>query len=154
MSDVQGKGGEGAGGGGYAAAGGAVQVEGGGEVDAGHPEPEGFGAEAHGGLQADEGDEREDGAVSPLEGQVGPGMGGPRQEGMRDGPAPLTEHQEELKAEFTRNRGYWHPFWDNMLELDPEIFKAYTDFSSVPWKTGPLEPKVKEFIYTAFDAGD
>ena len=38
-----------------------------------------------------------------------------------------------------------------MLELDPEIFKAYTDFSSVPWKTGPLEPKVKEFIYTAFD---
>jgi alkylhydroperoxidase/carboxymuconolactone decarboxylase family protein YurZ len=73
------------------------------------------------------------------------------QEGMREGPTPLTEHQEELKAEFTRNRGYWHPFWDNMLELDPEIFQAYTDFSSVPWKTGTLEPKVKELIYTAFD---
>ena len=73
------------------------------------------------------------------------------EEGMRDGPAPLTDHQAELKAEFTRNRGYWHSFWDNMLELDPEIFGAYTAFSSVPWKSGSLEPKVKEFIYTAFD---
>jgi alkylhydroperoxidase/carboxymuconolactone decarboxylase family protein YurZ len=73
------------------------------------------------------------------------------QEGKRSGPAPLTEHQEQLKQEFTENRGYWHTFWDEMLEMDPEIFKAYTDFSSVPWKTGTLEPKVKEFIYTAFD---
>ncbi|MFT4468868.1 carboxymuconolactone decarboxylase family protein [Arthrobacter sulfonylureivorans] len=72
--------------------------------------------------------------------------------GLRDGPEPLTEYQEELKARFTMNRGYWHSFWDEMLELDPEIFEAYTDFSSVPWETGTLEPKVKEFIYVAFDA--
>jgi alkylhydroperoxidase/carboxymuconolactone decarboxylase family protein YurZ len=39
-----------------------------------------------------------------------------------------------------------------MLELDPEIFGAYTDFSSLSWETGTLEPKVKEFIYIAFDA--
>lgn len=71
--------------------------------------------------------------------------------GKRTGPAPLNEYQEQLKAEFTENRGYWHTFWDEMLEMDPEIFSAYTDFSSVPWKTGTLEPKVKEFIYTAFD---
>jgi alkylhydroperoxidase/carboxymuconolactone decarboxylase family protein YurZ len=38
-----------------------------------------------------------------------------------------------------------------MLELDPELFAAYTDFSSVPWRTGTLEPKVKELIYIAFD---
>ncbi|MFB9831897.1 carboxymuconolactone decarboxylase family protein [Actinoallomurus acaciae] len=74
------------------------------------------------------------------------------EEGLRDGPAPLSARQEELKAEFTANRGYWHAFWDGLLELDPELFAAYVDFSSVPWKTGTLEPKVKELVYTAFDA--
>jgi alkylhydroperoxidase/carboxymuconolactone decarboxylase family protein YurZ len=73
------------------------------------------------------------------------------EKGLRDGPAPLTEYQEKLKAEFTETRGYWHSFWDEMLELDPELFAAYTEFSSVPWRTGTLEPKVKELIYIAFD---
>jgi alkylhydroperoxidase/carboxymuconolactone decarboxylase family protein YurZ len=73
------------------------------------------------------------------------------EKGLRTGPAPLTDDQERLKAEFTKTRGYWHRFWDEMLELDPEMFEAYTEFSSVPWRTGTLEPKVKEFIYIAFD---
>lgn len=74
-----------------------------------------------------------------------------KEAGLRDEPAELTEHQEQLKAEFIRNRGYWHEFWNEMLELDPEMFEAYLEFSSVPWKSGVLEPKVKEFIYIAFD---
>ncbi|ARJ06576.1 hypothetical protein GCM10010988_18450 [Cnuibacter physcomitrellae] len=73
------------------------------------------------------------------------------EKGLRTGPAELTAYQEEVKAEFTRSRGYWHAFWDEMLELDPEIFATYTDFSSVPWRTGTLSPKVREFIYIAFD---
>ncbi|MDP3951843.1 carboxymuconolactone decarboxylase family protein [Microbacterium sp.] len=73
------------------------------------------------------------------------------EKGLRSGPAALSDAQESLKAEFTRTRGYWHSFWDEMLELDPEIFEAYTEFSSVPWRTGTLEPKVREFIYIAFD---
>ncbi len=73
------------------------------------------------------------------------------EKGLRTGPAPLDEHQERLKAEFTETRGYWHAFWDEMLELDPEMFAAYTEFSSVPWRTGRLEPKVKELVYIAFD---
>ncbi|MEV6634786.1 carboxymuconolactone decarboxylase family protein [Actinoplanes sp. NPDC051470] len=73
------------------------------------------------------------------------------EKGLRNGPAPLDDHQERLKAEFTRTRGYWHAFWDEMLELDPEMFEAYTEFSSVPWRSGTLEPKVKEFVYIAFD---
>lgn len=72
--------------------------------------------------------------------------------GLRDGPAELSEHQQRLKAEFTSNRGYWHSFWDGVLELDPELFEAYTELSSVPWRTGVLEPKVKELVYCAFDA--
>ncbi|RWZ67723.1 gamma-carboxymuconolactone decarboxylase [Labedella populi] len=74
------------------------------------------------------------------------------EKGLRTGPSPLDENQERVKAEFTENRGYWHSFWDEMLELDPELFEAYTNFSSVPWKTGTLEPKVREFVYIAFDA--
>ena len=73
------------------------------------------------------------------------------EKGLRSGPAPLNAYQEEVKAEFTKTRGYWHPFWDEMLELDPELFAAYTEFSSVPWKHGTLSPKLKEFVYIAFD---
>jgi len=73
------------------------------------------------------------------------------EKGLRTRPAELTEYQEQVKADFTKTRGYWHEFWDEMLELDPELFAAYTDFSSVPWRSGTLSPKVKEFVYIAFD---
>ncbi|GMA66152.1 carboxymuconolactone decarboxylase family protein [Alicyclobacillus fastidiosus] len=62
-----------------------------------------------------------------------------------------SERQEQIKAEFEEKRGYWNAFWDDMLALDPDFFDAYTHFSGVPWVSGVLEPKVKEFIYTAFD---
>ncbi|MBU98732.1 MAG: gamma-carboxymuconolactone decarboxylase [Rhodospirillaceae bacterium] len=60
-------------------------------------------------------------------------------------------HEKSLKEKFIKNRGYWSPFWDDMLKLSPEFFECYLDFSSVPWKSGTLEPKVKEFIYIAID---
>jgi alkylhydroperoxidase/carboxymuconolactone decarboxylase family protein YurZ len=74
------------------------------------------------------------------------------EEGMREGPMTLDERREKLKANFLQNRGYWHDTWEGLLELDPELFEAYLDFSSVPWRTGVLEPKIKELIYCAFDA--
>jgi len=64
----------------------------------------------------------------------------------------LTQRQRELREAFVESRGYWNEFWDGLLKLDPEFFQAYVDFSSVPWKSGPLEPKVKELIYIAIDA--
>lgn len=69
----------------------------------------------------------------------------------RTGPAPLGEHQQRLQDEFTETRGYWHAFWNEILELDPELFEAYTAFSSVPWHHGTLTPAEKELIYIAFD---
>jgi alkylhydroperoxidase/carboxymuconolactone decarboxylase family protein YurZ len=66
--------------------------------------------------------------------------------------SPSTGRQERIKADFTAKRGYWHPFWDGLLALDPDFFEAYTAFSAHPWTHGVLEPKVKELIYTAFDA--
>jgi alkylhydroperoxidase/carboxymuconolactone decarboxylase family protein YurZ len=65
---------------------------------------------------------------------------------------PLTLRQEKLKADFIANRGYWSELWDNVLALSPEYFAAYAEFSSVPWKTGTLEPKIRELIYVAIDA--
>ncbi|HZV48526.1 MAG TPA: carboxymuconolactone decarboxylase family protein, partial [Candidatus Dormibacteraeota bacterium] len=49
-------------------------------------------------------------------------------------------------------RGYWNAFWDGLLQLAPDFFEAYLAFSSVPWRNGVLEPKVKELIYVAIDA--
>jgi alkylhydroperoxidase/carboxymuconolactone decarboxylase family protein YurZ len=69
----------------------------------------------------------------------------------RTDPTPLDEEQERLKAWFTRERGYWHDFWNEMLELDPEMFEAYTEFSTVPWRTGTLSPAEKELIYISYD---
>ncbi|MFM0550241.1 carboxymuconolactone decarboxylase family protein [Paraburkholderia sediminicola] len=74
------------------------------------------------------------------------------EEGLRHGAPELDERRQKLKAEFETNRGYWHPTWEGLLELDPDLFEAYVEFSSVPWRTGVLSPKLKEFMYCAFDA--
>ena len=63
----------------------------------------------------------------------------------------LTAEQEDMKQQFIENRGYWSPFWGDLLQLSPDFFEAYLEFSSVPWKTGTLDPKIKEFIYIAID---
>lgn len=64
----------------------------------------------------------------------------------------LSPEQKKLRDEFIEARGYWNSFWDGLLELDPNFFSAYLHFSGVPWRTGPLEPKIKELIYIAVDA--
>jgi alkylhydroperoxidase/carboxymuconolactone decarboxylase family protein YurZ len=63
-----------------------------------------------------------------------------------------TTREEQIKEEFIRTRGYWSARWDGVLALDPDYFEAFMRFSAVPWKTGTLEPKVKELIYVAIDA--
>jgi alkylhydroperoxidase/carboxymuconolactone decarboxylase family protein YurZ len=73
------------------------------------------------------------------------------EEGLRDGPAELSPRQLALKAAFVEARGYWRESWDGMLEIDPDLFEAYLEFSSHPGKTGTIEPKVRELIYAAFD---
>lgn len=66
-------------------------------------------------------------------------------------PAAPDARRAALKEEFTRSRGYWAEVWDHVLRLSPEFFEAYMRFSSVPWKNGTLDPKVREFIYIAID---
>jgi len=69
---------------------------------------------------------------------------------VKDG--PLSAEQEKLKQEFVANRGYWNPIWEQLLQHSPEFFDAYSRLSSVPWKYGTLEPKIRELIYVAIDA--
>ena len=64
----------------------------------------------------------------------------------------LTPEQEQRKADFIERRGYWNPFWEGLLALDPAFFAAYLELSGVPWRNGPLSPKEKELIYIAIDA--
>ena len=66
--------------------------------------------------------------------------------------AQLTERKRQLRDQFIDARGYWNAMWEGLLELDEDFFEAYTNFSSVPWRTGPLDPKIKEFVYIAVDA--
>lgn len=39
-----------------------------------------------------------------------------------------------MKQDFEKNRGYWHDTWDQVLDLDPDFFEAYTQFSAVPFR--------------------
>jgi alkylhydroperoxidase/carboxymuconolactone decarboxylase family protein YurZ len=71
--------------------------------------------------------------------------------GLEGAPA-LSAEQEQVKQDFMDRRGYWNTFWDGLLALDPDFFKAYLGFSGVPWEKGPLEPKLKELVYIAIDA--
>lgn len=65
---------------------------------------------------------------------------------------PLSSDQLEIRDEYTRVRGYWRDFLNDTLRLAPEFLRAYLDFSGAPWRHGVLTPKVREFIYLAFDA--
>lgn len=64
----------------------------------------------------------------------------------------LNERQLELRERFIDARGNWNSLWEGLLILDCDFFEAYLDFSSVPWRKGPLERKVKELIHIALDA--
>jgi len=70
----------------------------------------------------------------------------------RNGDANLDEERQQIKDKFVKRRGFWTDTWNPLLELDPKFFEAYVDFSSLPSKTGVLEPKVRELVTCAFDA--
>ena len=65
----------------------------------------------------------------------------------------MDERKTDLTKKFAEARGGEMPQGiKRMMELDPDLFERYTEFSSLPFKKGPLPPKVKEFILIALDA--
>lgn len=61
-----------------------------------------------------------------------------------EGATPITDAQ--------RASGDWNPLWDTFSQWDPEFLEAYLRLRNVPFKRGPLEPKVKELILIAINA--
>ncbi|KAG9571395.1 hypothetical protein KCU71_g205, partial [Aureobasidium melanogenum] len=64
----------------------------------------------------------------------------------------LDDERSRIKDEFVARRGFWPPTFDILLELDPQFFEQYADFSSFSSRTGVLEPKYREVVICAFDA--
>ena len=62
------------------------------------------------------------------------------------------DRRRALREAFIEARGFRTPLWEGLLDLDRDFFEAYLNFSSVPWRNGPLEPKVKELVLVAMDA--
>ncbi len=52
---------------------------------------------------------------------------------------------------FKKERGYWSPFWDQLLLYDPDFLAHYTDLSGHVYRNGPLSMKMKELILIAVD---
>jgi len=71
--------------------------------------------------------------------------------GLRPADPELTEHQHRIREEYRETRGYWRDFLNHTLGLAPDFLSAYLEFSGAPWTVGVLEPKVREFLYLAFD---
>lgn len=65
----------------------------------------------------------------------------------------LDADRQALKDDFIARRGYWSTSWPPVLQLSPEFFKAYTDYSGVPFEEDhqKLDAKTKELIYCAID---
>lgn len=65
----------------------------------------------------------------------------------------LDSERQALKDDFVKRRGYWSTSWPPVLQLSPGFFKAYTDYSGVPFEEGhrALDAKTKELIYCAID---
>ncbi|KIW78589.1 hypothetical protein Z517_08427 [Fonsecaea pedrosoi CBS 271.37] len=62
------------------------------------------------------------------------------------------QEKEQIKAKFIATRGFWPETFQPLLDLDPEFFDQYTDFSSFSSRSKVLDPKYREIIITAIDA--
>jgi len=63
----------------------------------------------------------------------------------------LTSEEQALKEAFIRARGYWRPWTEGLLRLDPAFLATYAGYGGYPAETGPLSRKMCELIYVALD---
>lgn len=58
----------------------------------------------------------------------------------------------QIKEFFIRERGYWRPWTETMLEVSPGFLEHYARYAGYPARTGPLTPRMVELIYVALDS--
>lgn len=64
---------------------------------------------------------------------------------------PISDEARAIKDDFVQRRGYWTDLREMLACLVPEYFKSYMALSSLPWRAGALEPKVRELLFIAID---
>ncbi|WFU27537.1 carboxymuconolactone decarboxylase family protein [Bradyrhizobium sp. CB1717] len=63
----------------------------------------------------------------------------------------LTPEQQALKEAYVKARGYWRPWTEGLLRLDPVFLEAYGKYGGYAAEKGPLSRKMCELIYVALD---
>lgn len=63
----------------------------------------------------------------------------------------LSPKEQALKEAYIKARGYWRPWTEGLLRLDPAFLETYGSYAGYPAATGPLSPKMRELIYVALD---
>lgn len=64
-------------------------------------------------------------------------------------PAP---DREAIRADFIRQRGYWRPWTETLLQEHPALVQAYARYAGHPAAHGPLSERQIELLYIALDA--
>lgn len=63
----------------------------------------------------------------------------------------LSPAQQEIKAFFIAERGYWRPWTEAILRSNPEFLRRYASYAGHPARHGPLSPRMVELIYLGLD---
>lgn len=67
----------------------------------------------------------------------------------------MTDHtleQEQIKAHFIAERGYWRPWTQAILRHKPQFLNGYASYAGYPARQGPLSERLVELIYIALDS--
>lgn len=63
----------------------------------------------------------------------------------------LTAEQLRKKEAFIAARGYWRPWTEDLLRIDPDFLEAYGRYAAHPAAKGPLSRRMAELVYVALD---
>ncbi|AHG65887.1 carboxymuconolactone decarboxylase family protein [Advenella mimigardefordensis] len=64
----------------------------------------------------------------------------------------ITPDQEQIRAYFIAERGYWRPWTQAILRHNPLFLKGYAAYAGYPARHGPLSTRMIELIYIALDS--
>lgn len=64
----------------------------------------------------------------------------------------MTASVDALRAEFEAAHGYWSESLADVARLDPVFFRSYLALSTVPERTGALDPSTRALVSLAIDA--
>ncbi|MDB5898956.1 MAG: hypothetical protein JWP22_4376 [Ramlibacter sp.] len=70
---------------------------------------------------------------------------------IHDEADPASE-RERIKAFFIQERGYWRPWTQTMLAVNPGFLQHYARYAGYPARKGPLTARMVELIYVGLDA--